>query len=371
MQSAKKDVAELLTSAGIAINGNNPWDIQVHNENFYTRVLAGGSLALGESYMDSWWDCPQLDEFFSHILKSNLDSVIKKSPGMMGRILLRKVLNYQNKSRAYENVQEHYNLDTNLFSKVLDKQFLYTCGYWKDATNLDEAQENKMDLACRKLKLEPGMKILDIGCGWGYFVKFAAEKYGVHAKGITISEEHVRYAKDLCKGLNVEIQNLDYRDLNEKFDRIFCFGMIEHVGHKNYRSFMQTINRCLDSQGLFLLHTIGNPYTRTYPDPWLSKYIFPNYNIPSIAQIGKAVDGLFLMEDLHNFGPDYDKTLMAWHQNFIDNWDELKDKYDVRFYRMWKYYLLACAGGFRAKRNVLWQMVFSKRTRPGSYYSVR
>lgn len=371
MQSAKNAVIELLSVAGITVNGKDPWDIHVHNENFYTRVLGGGSLALGESYMEKWWDCERLDEFFTHVLSSNLDLIIKKSPALMARIALSKIMNYQSKSRAFDNVQEHYNLDTNLFSKVLDKQFLYTCGYWKEATTLDEAQENKMDLACRKLKLEPGMRVLDIGCGWGYFSKFAAEKYGAHVKGITISEEHVRYAKNLCEGLTVEIQNQDYRDLNEKFDRIFCFGMIEHVGHKNYRSFMQTVDRCLDDQGLFLLHTIGNPYTRTYPDPWLSKYIFPNYNIPSAAQIGQAIDGLFLFEDLHNFGLYYDKTLMAWHHNFVTHWEELKDKYDERFYRMWKYYLLACAGGFRAKRNVLWQMVFSKRTRPGLYFSVR
>lgn len=370
-QNAKHRVTELLAIAGITVNGNEPWDIQVHNEKLYTRLMAGGSLALGESYMDKWWDCERPDEFIYKVLSSNLENVVKHSPKLLARIMLTKVLNLQTRSRAADSVHQHYDIGNDLFTRMLDKRLVYTCAYWKDASTLEEAQVNKMDLACRKLKLEPGMRLLDIGCGWGSFVKYAAEKYGVIATGISISEEQITLARELCKGLPVEIINVDYRDVDQKFDRITCFGMFEHVGHKNHCTYMETVNRCLDDEGLFLLHTVGNPVTRTYPDPWLSKYIFPDYTIPSITHLGKATEGLFYMEDLHNFGLYYDKTLMAWHHNFTSHWDELKDKYGERFYRMWTYYLMACAGGFRAKRNFLWQIVFSKRNRNEEYVSVR
>ena len=368
---AKDRITGLLSIAGISVNGNDPWDIQVHNDNLYNRVLSGGSLALGESYMEKWWDVEHPDEFFSRLLSTNLDEIIKKSPKLIAEIALTKILNYQTRSRALGNSFKHYDIGNDLFTKMLDKRLVYTCAYWKDAGTLEDAQANKMDLACRKLKLEPGMRMLDIGCGWGSFAKFAAEKYGVRVTGVSISEEQIHLGKILCNGLPVEIKNMDYRELDQKFDRISCFGMFEHVGQKNHRMYMQVVNRCLEDDGLFLLQTVGNPYTRTYPDPWLSKYIFPNCTVPSVTQIGKAIEGLFFIEDLHNFGPDYDKTLMAWHHNFISNWDDLKDKYDETFYRMWRYYLLSCAGGFRAKRNFLWQIVFSKRSRQGEYVAVR
>ena len=369
-QNAKHRVRELFSIAGISVNGNAPWDIQVHNDNFYKRLLAGGSLALGESYMENWWNCQKPDELFSHLLNTDLEAKIK-TPKIIAAIILTKIFNFQTHSIAKVNVSKHYDIGNDLFSKMLDKRMVYTCGYWNNAATLDKAQENKMDLACRKLKLEPGMHILDIGCGWGSFAKFAAENYAVRVTGISISNEQIQFGKKLCEGLPVEIKFLDYREVNQKFDRIVCFGMFEHVGQKNHRTYMETANRCLENDGLFLLHTVGNPFTRTYPDPWLHKYIFPNYTIPSMTQIGKAIEGIFLIEDLHNFGLDYDKTLMAWHKNFTGKWDELKDQYDETFYRMWTYYLLLCAGSFRAKRNFLWQIILAKRSRNGEYVSIR
>lgn len=369
-QTAKQRVTDLLLIAGINVNGNAPCDIQVYNDNFYKRVLAGGSIAFGESYMERWWDCEKPDELFSHLLNTELEDTVK-NPKIVAGIMLTKILNFQTPSLAMGNVHKHYDIGNELFSKMLDKRMVYTCAYWNNAETLDEAQENKMDLACRKLKLEPGMHILDIGCGWGSFAKFAAEKYDVRVTGISISEEQIQFGKISCGGLPIEIKLMDYRELDQKFDRIVCFGMFEHVGQKNHRTYMKVANRCLENDGLFLLQTVGNPFTRTYPDPWLHKYIFPNYTIPSITQIGKAIEGIFFIEDLHNFGPDYDKTLMAWHQNFTSKWNELKDQYDETFYRMWAYYLLLCAGGFRAKRNFLWQIVLSKRSRAEKYLSIR
>jgi cyclopropane-fatty-acyl-phospholipid synthase len=371
-KTAKKRVEELLSIAGVSINGSAPWDIQVHNENFYERVLAGGSLALGESYMDKWWDCKRVDQFISNVLNTDLENIIKKSTKLKAEIILSKILNYQTPSRARANIHMHYDMGNELFRATLDKRMVYSCAYWQGAATLDEAQENKLHLACRKLKLQPGMHVLDIGSGWGSFARFAAEKYDVRVTGIAISEEQVKYARQVCEGLPVEIKFMDYRELNQKFDRIASFGMFEHVGQKNHHTYMEVASRCMDVDGLFLLETIGNPVTRTYPDRWMDKYIFPNAVMPSMKQMGEAIEGVFLVEDLHNFAADeYVKMMLAWNDNFVSNWNDLKDKYDERFYRMWTYYLLFCTGGFRARRNVLWQFVLSKRSRLGEYVSER
>jgi cyclopropane-fatty-acyl-phospholipid synthase len=368
--SAKNRIIDLLQIAGISVDGNAPWDIKVHNKDFYKRVLTGGTLALGESYMEKWWDCERIDEFFCRVLNANLENIIAKSPRLMADILITKLFNLQKKTASFENAK-HYNLDNDLFEKMLDKRMIYTCAYWKNADTLDKAQEDKLDLVCKKLYLQPGMHVLDIGCGWGGFAKFAAEKYGVKVTGITVSEEQVGIAQKACEGLDVEIKLIDYRDVKEKYDRIVSIGMFENVGYKNYRTYMEVADNCLKKDGLFLFHTIGNIVTRTYPDPWLNKYIFHNYTIPSIKNIGEAIEGVFIMEDWHSFGTYYDKTLMAWHDNFVSNWEELKPRYDERFYRMWTYYLLLCAGSFRAKRNMLWQVVLAKKGRLDTYISVR
>jgi len=215
------------------------------------------------------------------------------------------------------------------------------------------------------------MRILDIGCGWGSLVKFAAEKYKVEATGITVSREQVELGNELCKGLPVEIRFQDYRDVNDKFDRIVSVGMIEHVGYKNYRTYMEIVNRCLKDDGLFLLHTIGGNRSVTSVDPWINRYIFPNGMLPSPEQLTTAIEGWFVLEDWHNFSADYDKTLMAWYANLKKNHDNLKTKYDARFHRMWEYYILSCAGAFRARQNQLWQIILSKNGVIGGYKSIR
>ena len=325
---------------------------------------------MGETYMNKWWNCPQVDQFFTKALTSNLEQVVKRSPQVIANILLTKIFNLQKAAATFTNVR-HYNIGNDLFERMLDKRMIYTCAYWKDATTLDDAQENKLDLVCKKLYLRPGMHVLDIGCGWGGFAKYAAEKYGVTVTGITVSEEQVRLARKTCAGLPIDIQLLDYRKLTGSYDRIVSLGMFEHVGCKNHRTYMQVVDRSLAAGGLFLLHTMGNTITRTYTEPWFNKYIFQNCTVPSITQIGQAVEGLFVLEDWHSFGTDYDKTLMTWHNNFVNSWDALKHRYDERFYRMWTYYLLFCAGTFRAKRNTLWQIVFSKKDRLQPYISAR
>lgn len=367
----KQTVQDLLDHADIRINGKRPWDIQVNNQDLYPRVLAGGSLALGEAYMDGWWECQALDQSVDRFLKARLDTKIRAPRRLVWNAIKARIINPQRRSKAYVIGERHYDIGNDLYKNMLDKRMNYSCGYWKNAKTLDEAQEAKLDLICRKLKLRPGMTVLDIGCGWGSLAKFAAEKYQVKVVGITVSKEQVRLARELCKGLDIEIRLQDYRDLKEKFDCVVSVGMFEHVGYKNYRKFIKVVDHCLKDEGLFLLHTIGGNKSVTSNDPWIDKYIFPNSMLPSANQITKAYGGIFKLEDWHSFGTYYDKTLMAWHNNFNKNWDKIKIYYDERFRRMWNYYLLSCAGSFRAHKNQLWQIVFSKIGSQVDYESIR
>jgi cyclopropane-fatty-acyl-phospholipid synthase len=360
----------LLASADVQIGGSRPWDIQVYREDFYPRVLKMGSLGLGESYMDGWWDSLRLDEFIHRILLARLDSNFIRWVDRLDS--LKTILfNLQSPSRALQVGQRHYDMGNRLFSLMLDKRLIYSCGYWKNASTLGEAQEAKLDLVCQKLGLRPGMRVLDIGCGWGGAARFVAERYQVEVVGITISQEQFQFATELCRGLPVEIRLQDYRDLAERFDRIYSIGMFEHVGYKNYAHYMRIAHNCLKEDGLFLLHTIGSDRSVTKANPWMARYIFPNSMLPSPKQICTAIEGLFVLEDWHNFGADYDKTLMQWFQNFHDHWDTLKTHYDERFYRMWKYYLLSCAGSFRAREAQVWQIVLAPRGVMGGYRSFR
>ena len=367
----KKLVRQLLDLAKVRIGGQEPHDILVHNPGFYPRVVAGGSLALGESYMDGWWDCDALDCFFERILSADLDQKVKRSWPAAWAVVKARLTNAQGRARAFEIGRRHYDIGNELFSLVLDKGLNYSCAYWRGAETLDEAQAAKLELTCQKLKLKPGMQVLDIGCGWGGFAAYAAKHYGVEVTGVTVSREQANLARRICDGLPVRIELLDYRELRQTFDCIVSIGMFEHVGEVNYRTYMQVVNRCLKKGGLFLLHTIGGNRSLRTVDPWFARYIFPNSMLPSAHQITAAAEGLFVLEDWHSFGPDYDRTLMAWYRNFITNWTQLRQYYDERFYRMWTYYLLSSAGSFRARRNQLWQIVYSQNGVPGGYSAVR
>lgn len=381
MASARKFCEELLEKANIKIGGTRPQDIIVHDERLFNRVIRYGTLGLGEAYMENWWDANELDVFFDTVLRAHIDKQIKINFSSVSAVAKAFLFNQQSREGSTRVVHEHYDLSAELYMSFLDPYNQYTCGYFKNTDSLNVAQEQKLDLICRKLQLKSGDRVLDIGCGWGGFAKFAAEKYGAKVTGITLSKEQLAYAKEFTKGLDVDLRLQDYRDLNDTFDKILVCGMIEHVGYKNYREIMEVVNKNLADDGLFLLHTIGDSVSRVTGDPWINKYIFPGGMLPSVAQIGKAIEGLFLIEDLHNFGAYYDPTLMAWFKNFDVAWSasaragrdgpKLKAKYDDRFYRMWKYYLLACAGTARAREMQLWQIVLSKNGVPDGYTSVR
>lgn len=352
-------MAHLLGKADIEIDGGRPWDLQLKKPGVFERVLATGNLGLGEAYMDGAWEVDHLDEFFHRLLRARLDRQIKPWRLVLHGLRSR-LLNLQTLQRAQEVGEVHYDLGNDFYAAMLDPRMTYTCGYWRDADNLAQAQEAKLDLICQKLQLKPGMRLLDIGCGWGSLMGFAAEHYGVRCVGVTISREQADWAKQYYSKLPLEFRFQDYREIDERFDRIASVGMFEHVGRKNHRVFMEVAHRCLKEDGLFLLHTIGNSERNSATDPWIDKYIFPNGDLPSIGQIGDATDLLFVVEDLHNFGADYDKTLMAWHANFEAAWPRFRERLGERFYRMWRYYLLCCAGAFRARDIQLWQWVLSR-----------
>lgn len=371
MNNYQSAVEQLIRLAGIQINGNNACDICVHDDRFYQVVLRGGSLGLGEAYMEGWWDCNALDELLYKLMNAGLEKHLKDNLPLLFLTLKARLFNRQSRFRAADVAKIHYNLGNSLFENMLDKHMIYSCAYWEKAKTLDEAQEHKLDLICRKLHLSPGMTLLDIGCGWGGFARYAAEKYHVRITGITISPAQAELARNQCAGLSVDIRLQDYRDLKETFDRIVSIGMFEHVGYKNYRPFMNTVYSNLHTNGIFLLHCIGGNENVVATDPWINRYIFPNGMMPSALQIVKSIQRRFILQDWHNFGADYDRTLMEWLKRFKRSWPELKGQYHEEFYRMWEYYLCISAASFRARKNNLWQIVLTKPEYSGVYKSVR
>ncbi len=367
MYTARYFIEEVLTPAGITINGTAPYDIHIHDERFYNRVLSSGTLGLGESYVDGWWDVDALDVFFTRIVSRELPAWIIYSPPALLRRIINELTNLP-QWRAFHIGKSHYDIGNDLYKAMLGSTMSYSCAYWRMSKTLDEAQTAKYDLVCRKLGLQKGHRLLDIGCGWGGLAQYAAEHYGASVVGVTVSREQERLASKFYKGQSVEIRYQNYRDLRDHFDRIVSIGMFEHVGYKNYRTFMEVVRNSLNDNGLFLLHTIGTLKSVTDTDPWVEQYIFPDAKLPSLAQIAHATEGTFVIEDLENIGANYDPTLMAWCRNFDAAWPQLQSRYNKRFQRLWRYYLLMCAGLFRARRQQVWQLVLSKQGAPGGYY---
>ncbi len=351
---------ELLGRAGVTVGGDAPHDIRVKDDRVYVRLLRDGPLGLGESYMDGWWETDALDQTLDRIARARLEREIRTSPKLAAQTLAARVVNMQSRSRAPKVAEHHYEANDDVYEAMLDSRRTYSCGYWRDSSTLEQAQEAKLDLICRKLGVEEGMSVLDIGCGWGSFASFAAERYGARVTAINIAPRQVEYTRSVCRGLPVEAKLQDYRDVEGTYDSIVSVGMLEHVGSKNYRRYMEVVDRCLAPGGTSLLHTIGGNISGAIGGAWIGKYIFPNGQLPSLAQLGEAIDNLLVPEDLHNFGPDYDRTLMEWNARFEAAWPRLAPGYDERFRRMWRYYLLSSAAGFRSRSVQLYQLVLTR-----------
>ncbi|MCD9493047.1 cyclopropane fatty acyl phospholipid synthase [Photobacterium phosphoreum] len=369
MPKNKELFRDLLKQADIEINGTRPWDIIVNDDKLFDNILLDGTIAFGEGYMTRLWDCERIDILISKLLRSNIEDKLSgidkvKFAANYGVTKLKSLINHQAVNRVKEDVPFHYDIGNDLFVNMLDERMAYTCAYWKDAKTLDQAQEHKMDLICRKLNLQPGMRLLDIGCGWASFMNYAAAKYGVICDGLTLSKEQMALGQEIAnkKKLPVKIILQDYREFTpeQPYDRVVSIGMIEHVGPSNYDEYFKCANSFLTDEGVFLLHTIGSPTSKNGTDPWINKYIFPNGVIPSLSQLSSSVENQFNIEDVHNFGPDYDLTLMAWCEKFEKNWFKIYKNYDATFYRMWRFYLLSCAGAFRCRDISLWQIALTK-----------
>jgi cyclopropane-fatty-acyl-phospholipid synthase len=357
---------DLLGKAGITIGGDQPWDLQVRDPRAYTRMLRDGTIGFGEAFMEGWLDCERIDLMAERAYRADLTQQISVRTAVFEALKL-KLNPFGSRSRSFEIGERHYDTGNDLFEIMLDPYMTYSCGYWRRANTLETAQRDKLELICRKLDLKPGQRVLDIGVGFGSFARYAAEHYGVAVVGISVSQQQIELGRRLCAGLPVEFRYVDYRDLNDRFDRIVSVGMFEHVGRRYHRDFFASCERCLKPSGLLLLHTVGF-LKEEGANPWFDKYILPGVEFPTVANIIEAAGTDLVLENFHTWeGAHYDKTLMAWFERFDAAWDRIKQKYGEAFYRMWKLYLQGCAGAFRVERLRVWQLVFSNGGIPGGY----
>jgi cyclopropane-fatty-acyl-phospholipid synthase len=368
---ARKLVTDLFSRAGVTIDGPNPWDPQIHDAGFFDRVLTGGSLGFGESYMDGAWDAEQLDALVRRIIQVKATGSAIVTLNRFWHDLKSRLVNLQTRKGSMAIAETHYNLDHRLYQQFLGPYNQYTCCFFNKAKTLEEAEVEKLEMVCNKLQLKPGDKVLDIGCGWGGFARYAAQTRNCQVTGISISREQIAYARKYTAGLPVTIIESDYRDLpnlysSRHFDKVVIVGMIEHVGYKNYRRLFEIVHQLLNDEGIFLLHTIGNSATTTVVDPWIEKYIFRNSMAPSMAQLAKSAENLLVIQDWENYGHYYAPTLSAWHRNFNENWQRIRaiegsQRFDERFRRMFNYYFLACKAGFETEHIYLWHLVMTKQ----------
>lgn len=370
MNQAKRVILELLEAADVPLNSDRLWSLHVKDERLWQRVMSQKQLGLGESYMDGWWECAAIDEMLTRLLTVDLSNVLKPNLALVLAFLRSSFVNRQRFGQAARNAKFHYNIGNDLYQRMLGKDMVYSCAYWENANSLDEAQANKLDLICKKLKLEPGMTVLDIGSGWGGFLRHAVRNYGVHGVGISLADQQNLLARELSAGLDIDFQQKDYREMTGTFDRVVSVGMMEHVGPKNLKAFFKKCSELLTPDGVMFHHTIGSTFSKNVTDPFFEKYIFPGGVLPSLGQISRAVENELIVEDVHNIGPNYDPTLMAWKRNISTRWDEIPHS-DQRFRRMWEYYLLASAAGFRSRRLQLFQVVLRKEGHLSEYRSVR
>lgn len=338
-------------------------------------IARQGIDVLGDAYLAGSWTTPHLDQtmaaLFSEPAPAGASLPLSQRLARHGRVLrylvTAGIYNLQQGAGSLEVAHRHYDLGNDLFEAMLDSSMTYTSGLWRSAKTLEEAQRAKLDALCKKMELQPGMSVLDIGCGWGNFAEYAAREYGVTVTGITISTEQARYARERCSGLPVTILEQDYRHVQGSFDRVVSIEMIEAVGKKNLGVFFDTIHRSLKPDGLLALQAISAETVTRYSSRridefllWILRHIFPNGYLPTLPELMAPARSAFVLENLDNLGNSYEKTLLAWEKNFADRWSTLSHRYDEQFYRMWRFYLLSCAALFRIRMTNVYQIVYRK-----------
>jgi cyclopropane-fatty-acyl-phospholipid synthase len=353
----------LLERADVRLDGDRPWDPRIHDERVFRRVALDGSVGLGEAYVDGWWSTDDLEELARRLASARLERVTEWLPRGLAQNAAAIVSNQQTRGRARRVARQHYDFGNDLFAAFLGRYQCYSCGYFRDTDDLDVAQLQKLDLVCRKLDLRRGDRLLDVGGGWGELARHAAAEYGARVTSINISDEQMRFARERCRGLDVETVRCDYRDVRGSFDKVAAIAMFTHVGVRNYRTFMEAMRRVVAPEGTFLIEGVWGNVSTNRIDAWMDKHIFPGAMIPSGAQTFRAFEGIFVAEDVHNFGPDYVKTLRAWNARLRQAWPTLRARYDERVRKTFEYFFLTIAGFFRARALQHWHLVL---TPPGA-----
>ena len=349
---------------------DKPIVIRFLDQKLMQKLLINPDLYFGEAYMNGSLVIENgtltdfLDLAFKNIGRGNINSygaVIKKIKGTFGYLTnLNKII------KSKENVAHHYDISEKLYDLFLDENRQYSCAYFKnDDDTLEQAQSNKIHHIIKKLNIQPNQKVLDIGSGWGTLALAIAKQTSANVTGITLSENQFEYSKNKAKEMNlsnqVDFKLIDYRQLNEKFDRIVSVGMFEHVGRNFYRTYFNTVFKLLNEKGIALIHTIGSSMPPRDPQPWIQKYIFPGGYTPSLSEVAKPIEksGL-IVSDIEVLRMHYAHTLRNWKERFLSKKDKVLDMFDEKFFRMWEFYLASCEMAFKWGDQVVFQLQLSK-----------
>ncbi len=349
---------------------DKPIVIRFLDQKLMQKLLINPDLYFGEAYMNGSLVIENgtltdfLDLAFKNIGRGNINSygaVIKKIKGTFGYLTnLNKII------KSKENVAHHYDISEKLYDLFLDKNRQYSCAYFKnDSDTLEQAQSNKIHHIIKKLNIQPNQKVLDVGSGWGTLALAIAKETKASVTGITLSENQFEYSQNKAKEMNlsnqVDFKLIDYRQLNEKFDRIVSVGMFEHVGRNFYRTYFNKVFQLLNEKGIALIHTIGSSMPPRDPQPWIQKYIFPGGYTPSLSEISKPIEksGL-IVSDIEVLRMHYAHTLRNWKERFLSKKDTVLDMFDEKFFRMWEFYLASCEMAFKWGDQVVFQLQLAK-----------
>lgn len=348
-----------------------PVTVRLHDESLVRRILLNPDLGIGEGYMEGSFtiDDDDLHGFLALAVRNSQNAWRHPLHRFLWKLryLSRVARQYNPAGRARRRVAHHYDLSGELYDLFLDSDKQYSCAYFRSPDDtLEQAQAQKKAHIAGKLRIEPGMRVLDIGCGWGGLALTLARDYGARVLGVTLSEEQHEVANERARaaglGNRAQFRLMDYREVEGTFDRVVSVGMFEHVGAPHYREYFRTVREKLTEDGIALIHTIGRSTPPGANSPWIEKYIFPGGYIPALSEIMTAVEKEdFISQDIEVWRLHYAQTLRHWHDRFVANEERVREIYDDRFCRMWRYYLVACEQTFRCNRQVVFQLQLARK----------